>query len=508
VGIKIPFAADTSDFLRGTDDLGKALDDVADSLDDLSKAGSDVDEKVGGDLEAVGLAADAAAEKVEQSFKSAFDAVAAQGRTSTSKVKADVDDVGSRGSATLQEFSAEAKANVAETVSSFDGSASSAVDAIQGTFGGLVSALGPAGVVGVAAAGLGIGMAKSLFAKSAEAAEALREQISGIFDELRSNEGVLTKAFQADQIADLIDDTERIKDIFGVDLPTAAKVFGDDFDTMLQGLTGGSEDAAAASDLLQKRWQEAVDSGQTYVDEGGNVILANQDMAKSYGGLLVALKDQGAAVEGGTTAYQIYADATKGMTEATEDSTEAVEDETRALEENRGLKVDAAAATLDMKDAIDDATQAIKDNGTSLSDNTRKGRDNRRNIIEAIEAINGWGQAQVDAGADVDSVNRRMKEQRDALVETLVKLGLNRTAVEKYIDKLGGIPAKKKTDVEVTDNGSIASTQRDIDNIKSSGVPVPVEPDMRGFDASVRKYLNGKSYHVQIAPRTGKSVPT
>jgi methyl-accepting chemotaxis protein len=184
VAIKIPFVADVAKFLAGTKDVEKSLDDVADSLDDISTAGADVDRKVGEDLDQLARTADDSADKISKSFKDAFHDVEAAGRTSTRKVKDDVDDVGHKGSATLHEFSQEAKANVAETVSSFDGSASSAVDAIQGTFGGLVSALGPAGLVGAAVVGVGIGLARNLFEKSKEAAAEVAEAVADITGQL------------------------------------------------------------------------------------------------------------------------------------------------------------------------------------------------------------------------------------------------------------------------------------------------------------------------------------
>jgi methyl-accepting chemotaxis protein len=184
VAIKIPFLADVAKFLAGTKDVEDSLDDVADSLDDITTAGADVDRKVGEDLDQLARTADDSADKISRSFKDAFHDVETAGRTSTRKVKADVDDVGHKGSATLHEFSQEAKANVAETVSSFDGSASSAVDAIQGTFGGLVSALGPAGLVGAAVVGVGIGLARNLFEKSKEAAAEVAEAVADITGQL------------------------------------------------------------------------------------------------------------------------------------------------------------------------------------------------------------------------------------------------------------------------------------------------------------------------------------
>ena len=259
MAIKIPFIADVTRFLSGTRDLEESLDDVADSLDDISTAGSDVDTKVGGDLKAVAQTADDSAEKIETSFREAFRAVESQGRTSSRKVKADVDDVGVKGSATMREFSQEAKANVAETVSSFNGSASSAVDAIQGTFGGLVSALGPAGLVGAAAVGVGIGLARNLFTKSQEAAEDFRERVLTIFDELRET-GDISPEFKLDSLAGIISDAEELKKAFDVDNVDDFKTMLDDtglstrqLQTYFSGLTGDADELTQAQILLTQQ---------------------------------------------------------------------------------------------------------------------------------------------------------------------------------------------------------------------------------------------------------------
>lgn len=510
MAIKIPFVSDVTDFLRGTKQLEDSLDDVADSLDDISTAGDDIDTKVGGDLDDTARAADAAADKISKSFRTAFDEVEAAGRTTSTRVAGHVDDVGHRGSATLREFSSEAKQNVAETISSFDGSAASGVDAIQGTFGGLVSALGPAGIVGAAVAGVGIGLARGIFAKSQEAAAALREQITGIFDELRSSEGVLSKAFQRDAIAELIKDAERIEEIFGTDLAGAARLFGDDFGTVLRGLTGDSEDAGAAMGVLEQKWQEAADTGQTYVDELGNVALRNQDLADASGRLSLALKEQQGAIGEGTTAFQVYTGATKDLTDANEDNTGSLVDNNEQLRIAAGLKGEAVAAELDMKDALAGVAEAHKENGASLSTNTRAGRDNTRAVLSAIDAINEFGDAQIDAGKDTTTVNGKLEEQEAVLVRKVMKaFGLTEKQARSYIKTLGGIPPKKETDVKVSDKGTAKATSDKVDAAaKDRNAAVVVRPDLTGFDDSVKRYLNGKAYFVTVRARPGKNVPT
>jgi hypothetical protein len=529
MAIKIPFAAEVTAFLAGTKKIETAMDDVVDSLDDITVAGAEVDAKVGGDLESVGLAADAAAEKVERSFKDAFKSVEAQGRTSTGKTKAHIDDVGTKGSATLREFNAEAKQNVAETVSSFDGSASSAVDAVQGTFGGLVAALGPAGLVGAAVVGIGIGFAKSLFSKSQEAAEAFRARTLEIFEELRDSGGDIGPDFQADALADIIGDAEKLKEVFGSDsFSDFQQTLQDtalntrDLQAFMRGLTGDTEDVAAAQTILA---DELADVGRQLATPGASLTRQKElrEQVTALNILRDALTEQGTAAGEARSKYSLYSDLVTESTDKTKDqadaadqaatavgkSADAIAAENEKLRENSELKGEAVATELDMLDALAAVSDAGKENGKTLDKNTKAGRDNLRAIKSGIDGINDFADAQLAAGKKTDGVNAKLDEQEDALVRKVARaFGVTEGKARDYIKTLGGIPRKKETEVKVTDNGTAAATQEKVDNIKSSGVPVPVSPDMSGFDTSVKRYLNGKAYYVTVKARPGKSVPT
>lgn len=506
MAIRIPFVADVAAFLKGTRNMEDALDDVEDALDELGRNTST--QRLEDDLRAVGVEAGTAAEKLETSFTSAFDKLKAEGRTATRRVRADVDDVGDKGSASLREFSAEAKQNVAESVSSFTGSASSAVDAIQSTFGGLVSALGPAGVIGAAAAAAGIGMARGLFEKSQEQAEALRERIAAIFDEMVQNQNVITDAFRNDAIRDLIDDGDRFKDLFGTDLLTASRIFGRDLSTILRGLTGDSHDMAVALELVQGRQADLATSTRNYVDEAGNVIVADQEQAKAVALLNLALGGQGEALTEAQVKAQIYAAAAQDAAAATDDTTEALDENAEAVKRNPLLKGEAKESLWDLRDALAEISGKLKDGGKSLNQNTKAGRDNWREIKNAVDAVNAYGDAQLAATGDVQGTNAKLKEQSDALVNRVAKaFGITRGQARDYINTLGGIPRKKQTDVQVSDNGTAKATSDRVDAAaKDRTSTVEVVPDMSGVDRGIRNYFDGKVYQFNVAPRPGKSV--
>lgn len=547
MAIKIPFLADVAKFLAGTRDIEEALDDVIDSLDDVTEAGDDVDTKVAaslddvakaaddagrkvddlakdldgvskvdtgkveGELKEIGTTADTSAEKVERSFSSAFDKLKTESKTATDRAKRDLKDTGDEGSASLREFNEEAKANVAETVASFDGSASSGVEAIQATFGGLVSSLGPAGLIGAAAAGIGIGLGRSLFAKAAEAAEALREQIGSIFDELRENSGSIGKAFQSDAIAELLKDADAFKKAFGVDMPSAVRVFGDDLDTVLQGLTGSSQQVADAQAVVNQLWEDAAAAGETYVDENGNVLLRNRELLVSLGETGVALKRHQTALDGGTTAHEVYADATDELTESTEKATKAVEAKTEAVSADTDAVLAASDAEIGYEQAVDDATKAAKENGKTHDLNTQKGRDNIKALNQQAGALVTLAKEHSNGGTKLKAYNRIIAQNRAEFIEVASKMGYTRTQAGKLADSYGLIPKKVKTDV--TDDGTAAATKNRIKGIKGKEVKVTVRPDMPSsaqMQATINAYYSGLSIKVPVELdryRSGKAVP-
>jgi hypothetical protein len=562
VAIKIPFIADITSFLGGTKKLEAALDDVVDSLDDITDAGSDVDSKVGSSLEDVGKsaddaarkvedlgsdlkdvskvdtsgveaevkeigsAADTAAEKLETSFSSAFDTLKREGRTATDKSKKDLKDTGETGVNTMREFKDEAKQNLSETISSFNGSASSAVDAIQGTLGGLVAALGPAGLVGVAAAGVGIGLARSLFEKSQEAAEDFRERVLSIFEELRAGGGDISPEFKSDALAEIISDAERLQEVFGSKnlsefqgLLKDTGLSAGQLQTYFNGLTGGAGDLAAAQRLLGA---ELDDLRAQMLDPTASLAEQANTRAQieGIGALRGALDDQGNAFSDARAKHQLLnelmpetTDNTKEQAEATKKAADALKAENDALIENADLKGAAVTTELDMLDAIEDVTKARKDNGKSLDKNTEQGRDNLRAVKTGIDAINDYGDAQIATGKTTDTVNGKLKTQEDALVNKVARaFGISRAKARDYIATLGGIPRRKDTDVDVSDKGSAQATQNRIKGIKGHEVELTVRPDMpteAEMQRTINAYYSGLSIKVPVALdkyRSGKSV--
>lgn len=530
MAIRIPIVADVAEFLRGAGDTVRSLLDVSDALDDVSRAGDVAGANVTAEVEAIGHAGDDSADMIRRSFTDAFDDVRRAGGTTGRRVRGDLDDTARHGRASLDEFSQEAKQNVAESLSSFRGDAESAVDAVQSTFGGLVSALGPAGVIGAAVAAAGVGLARGLWEKQQEAAEAFRERVTAIFDELRQNEGALSGAFKSDAIAELLSDAEALARIFGsADMTSIRGLFDDtrlssaQLRTVWQGLTGDTSAVARAQDDLRAKLEDvrAQLLVPTLPPARRAELLAQVEAVNRLGDALDAAGDAGAeaaaraalygdAVAGIGDVAGDAADAEAGYAGALAESAAAAERANDALRVNAGLKGDAVAAEIAMREAVEAVTDARRSNGKSLDLNTSKGRDNTKAVLDALDAINRWGDAQIAAGRRAGDVNRALTEQGDTLVHDVAKaFGMTKEEARKYIQTLGGIPKRIDTRVEVHAHG-VAATKADLASIPDD-LPVRVAPyvdtdALAQFRRRVQTYLDGTRYYVDVAPRPGKSV--
>jgi len=179
-GINISIGSDEKDFLRGVKNSADGVDDLADALKDVDKAG----DKAGDALEQDFKVAQKATKNFNDAVRDGEDALrktASASKTATREV-ADDFELSTNQQKTLRrkalsEIKDEAKANAAETFSSFDGSAASFADGIQGTLGGLVSSLGPVGLAVAGVAALAIGTVNGLVQKATTDTEAYKSEV-------------------------------------------------------------------------------------------------------------------------------------------------------------------------------------------------------------------------------------------------------------------------------------------------------------------------------------------
>lgn len=174
-GLSIDIAANTRPFQASVDDAADSLDHVADALDDAARDGDRATER----LEASFRDLSRAAEREAQKIGDDFDRNATRGVT--------------RAQESMREVKSEALQNASETFSSFDGSVSSFVGGIQGTFGGLIAGLAqvapqflPIAIAGAA----GIGLISTALGESEQRAEEFRQKVSDLTTQfIESNNG-------------------------------------------------------------------------------------------------------------------------------------------------------------------------------------------------------------------------------------------------------------------------------------------------------------------------------
>lgn len=573
MAIKVPFIADVSGFLRGTGDMEAALDDVAGALDDLARTdatgveddlqgigraadqagqdvarlGEDLDQagkatglqRAEADLKELGAQADATGEKIERSFSEAFDKVKAEGRTATQRVKHDLKDAGDTGSATMREFKDEAKQNVAESLSSFTGSAESGIDAIQSTFGGLAASLGPAGIIGVSVAAAGIGLARGMFAKSKEAAQEVAQAVADLTGQLidlgslslgseQVNDRLKSWASTAEDGKVKLNELRKAAEDAGISATTFARgVAGDNaalqqsWDQVTSRL---AELTASERDLMNTRGvseQQIIDLVSSHRDERDalgktrdellktdSTLDQSADTARFYAeairGAADASRDSAAAQAQAIMAGQGYLGVTTSQAEAAAAAADAIARKNAELEAEIAASLAAESAVIAYEQAVDNASEAIDKNGKATSVHTEKGRANRKALMDIAETTLALAKERETDTGKIAAYNRVIGKNREQFLDAAEAAGFTAEQARKLADRYGLIPKTVKT--KVTDEGTAHDVQQKIDNIRSSGVPVPISPDMSDFDSSVKRYLNGKAYYVTVKARPGKNV--
>jgi hypothetical protein len=185
-GYTIAAAMDTRLFEQGVRmGIIKPVEDANDALDDLGKG------KGPGQLERELKDAQRATDKLGDETRQATAQMQRDYQKAARAAKQADDDTGRSfelstrektrlSKETIKEVGDEAKQNAAETFSSFDGSAQSFVDGVQGTLGGLVASLGPIGLAIGAAGALGIGLVNGALQKGDQDTQQFKDDAAAL----------------------------------------------------------------------------------------------------------------------------------------------------------------------------------------------------------------------------------------------------------------------------------------------------------------------------------------
>jgi len=253
-GISIGVASDTKEFSSGIKTgVIKPLENASDALDDVARDGDKAGDKLEKAME--GARKETSDFKKEQSDLGR--AMATSSKEGSQALKKNTSDGARSASADLRELGDEAKANASETFSSFDGSASSFADGIQGTLGGVVSSLGPLGAAAGAAGAAGIGLMIAAGERGVEATEAYKTAVSELAQEYidTGGKGETSLDYLVDKLKTLATETDD-----GAQSLAKIKDLADDsarpFERLAQAFAGNSDELQDQIDLHR----EAADS--------------------------------------------------------------------------------------------------------------------------------------------------------------------------------------------------------------------------------------------------------
>jgi hypothetical protein len=350
-GINISIGSDEKDFLRGVKNSATATDDLADALKDVDKAGS----KAGDQLEHDFKAAQKATKNFNDSVKDGEDALrktATVAKTTTRDISDDYE-LSAREQKKLRkeaikEIGSEAKANAAETFSSFDGSAQSFVDGIQGTLGGLVSSLGPVGLALGAAGALAIGLINGALLNADTTSAAFKQSVGELTAELiKSGQvGTVSLGYIVSELQKLATESDSGKVSLSKLDATATKA-DSSFRDLAQAYAGNT-----------KGLKDQVKAGKEKLEQ-------DQLAAEALGKLTV---EQQKATDGDETAYAAALKRAQGQKDVNNYLEQAAAKAAEAAKQEK-LYVDAGGPELERKAAlIDQINTAYDDAAGSVDD--------------------------------------------------------------------------------------------------------------------------------------------
>ncbi|CAO1650541.1 hypothetical protein NYA9BBAC_00908 [Salinibacterium sp. NYA9b] len=289
-GIESGVIEPIEDAVDALDDLGrnKGTDKLEDGFEDAQRASKELKKEVS-----------ETADNIEKDFKKSYAKMKQDSESGTTKAKAD-----------LKELGNEARQNAAETFSSFDGSAESFADGIQGTLGGIVSSLGPIGAAAGAAGALGIGLIIAGIEDAEDESEEFREKVADLTKDFidfgivgkRSTASILDQledmATETDDNRDSLDDLRKIAERLSIPFDDLTKIY----------LEGGDAlgDQITVTEKLIEKEQEMVEEQERSIALQQGRGNANRDHLNDLTAQRDMLQEQKDAIDAAQEAELTY----------------------------------------------------------------------------------------------------------------------------------------------------------------------------------------------------------
>lgn len=457
---KLSVVSDVSDVIRGNRDIEGSFEDVADSLDDVAResgdagreiadglrdgvddAARDVDRatgKIGDSLEATGDDArdagrdierhlddaagegQAAADKLERSFKEAFDEVKGTAKTATADVARDTrtnfDDAGDG----IDTFKDEARSGLSEALSGFRGEVEEIPDLIQGVFGGITADLGVGGMVGAGLVAAGAGLAIRFYEDWKEQSEKVEERIADMYDDmLESGNDYLSTSFLNTQISDILNSAEGAVIDYARAQEIAAAT-GLSLADVVRGYAGDADAAKLVQDTLTEKMRETNEEFQRTRDDGylgaANELGGHIDQLRDYRD---SLEEVGGQVATANERAEVYRQAQLTGSEAVRDHV-------------------AALAAYD--EALRDARDAIAENNDEIKNNSDRALANQGVLGDLATEMLGLRDSAREAGAGTADLTALQLEQAGQFIDTAEAAGIGQDEALNLATALGLVP--------------------------------------------------------------------
>lgn len=276
--------AETRDFMAGVEDAEEALGTVLDTMDELERESIKSADKVEASLKDITQAAkdtDRSAENIGKGFKKG-----------TREAEDGLDD--------LKENS---KSNAKEVGASFDGSIESIADGFQGLAAEAFEGWGAAGVAAGVAVAAGIGLVMAGIEKANADAEAFREKVNELTQQLIEvgDVGEISSGFISDKLKELANaaedgaiSLEKIKDI--------SEDTGSSFDELASYFAGNAE---GLDELIDKE-KELQDTTHDGMEVRAAAVQALDEEDKARDDLISKLEEQQRVQEAAAQAEADY----------------------------------------------------------------------------------------------------------------------------------------------------------------------------------------------------------
>lgn len=385
-----------------------------------------------------------------------------------------------------------------------------------GVTSGAMSALGIAGVAGLAIGGLAaLGIALENTRPPASAfADAIRDGASSVELLHLANDGLANSldGFEYDttNTSSIIEQNQRIQDsMFATFDPANWGAYFSDYSSRTRQIGEGlaelaDTDLPAAVDAflgLAEAQGLSAEETAAYLEDMP-AFLDSWSQASSAAGESVSVLGLVRDAQAGITLTS--AEAADGIAGVGDASATAAEQAQALLDAQQSL-VDAFFAAQDAMagyeqtvDDIADAlteglTPAVTENGEAFDLGEQSGRDAAGMLSELVTSAQGASEAMRDNGASAGEMAGYQAEARQRVYDTGIELGLSSDAARDYANRLLEVPSNVSTDVQVN-TGSAERTisafvnQRRVVNIEVRAGAMPSLANQRGV---VQGYAGG-----------------